>query len=131
MSMTRIAAGVAAALLMSALAHAQPRCEASAAGREKLDVACSLPEPATGKRYRFTAHFSGSHDDTRLSMVVTLEGAPLACEPGSKTDLTGEDGDVSLQCIVPAAAQVVTTRALQVRLAWWHALYTHFELSAE
>jgi hypothetical protein len=32
----------------------------------------------------FTAGFSGSHDDTTLSLAATLDGAPLACAPGSK-----------------------------------------------
>ena len=112
-------------------ASVAPRCESSAAGREKLDVACSLRASATTPRYRFTAHFSGSHDDTRLSMSVTLDGAPLNCEPGSITSLEGEDGDVTLHCIVPAAlGPADTTRVLRVRLSWWHALYTHFELNS-
>lgn len=133
--MTCIRAGVVAAAMLPAAAFAAdvaPRCESSAAGREKLDVACSLRALAAAKRYRFTAHFSGSHDDTRLAMAVTLDGAPLTCEPGSKTSLDGEDGDVSLDCIVPAAAQpAAATRVLRVRLSWWHALYSHFELNAE
>ena len=131
MSLARVGlwALVALAPAVSADPDAALRCESTAAGRDKLDVACWLP--TTAKRHRFTAHFSGSHDDTRLSMIVTLDGAPLACEPGSKTSLEGEDGDVSLQCLVPATAQASPTRALRVRLSWWHALYTHFELSAE
>lgn len=126
---------VMAGLLVPALAaaaDAAPQCESSAAGRDKLDVACSLRAGAAAHGYRFTAHFTGSHDDTRLSMTVTLNGTPLACAPGSKTSLEGEDGDVSLQCIVPAVARAAgSATELRVRLTWWHALYSHFELNAD
>jgi hypothetical protein len=127
--------GLVAALLLpaaAAAADAATHCEASPAGRERLDVACSLHASKPTQRYRFTAHFTGSHDDTRLSMTVTLDGAPLACAPGSKTSLEGEDGDVSLHCIVPPLARAAgNATELRVRLTWWHALYSHFDLKTD
>ena len=64
------------------------------------------------------------------SMTLSLDGAPLACEQGSKTQLMGEDGDVSLECRFSLADAAGTKRVLKVLLRWSHAQYTDFELVA-
>jgi len=125
--MAGVLAPAAAVAADTALAQTKPACESHAAGRDKLDVACPLHAIGSAQRYRFKANFTGSHDDTRLSMTATLDGVPLACEPGSTTSREGEDGDVSLQCSFARGS----ARVLRVTLSWWHALYTNFEFDSE
>jgi hypothetical protein len=105
-------------------------CEARPQGNDALQVTCPLGRSASVQRFRFTANFSGGHDDTTASMTPTLDGASLACEPGSKTSLIGEDGDVSVDCAFTVGEAPGTTRVLQVLLKWRHAQYTDFSLVA-
>lgn len=93
-------------------------CVAQAQTWRSIELTCALPAAA---RYRFAARFSGSHDDTTLALEPTLDGAPLACEAGSRTDSSGEEGDVVLECRFAVAD--AAGRALQVRLNWYHASY--------
>jgi hypothetical protein len=109
----------------------QSRCEEPPAPGDRRDIACKLSASATPRQMRFTANFSGSHDDTMASMSATLDGAALACDAGSKTDLMGEDGDVSLHCRFTLVAPAGAERELKVALAWRHAQYTGFELEAD
>jgi hypothetical protein len=115
----------------AAQGETRPRCEAPPAPGDRLDIACKLSASATPRPMRFSANFSGSHDDTMASMTATLDGAELACDAGSKTDLMGEDGDVSLHCRFTLVAPAGAERVLKVALSWRHAQYTGFELEAE
>lgn len=115
----------------AASVEAQPRCEAPPAPGDRRDIACKLSATTTPRQMRFTANFSGSHDDTMASMTATLDGAALACDAGSKTDLMGEDGDVSLHCRFTLIAPAGAERVLRVALSWRHAQYTGFELEAD
>lgn len=121
------------ALLASAPAFATttaPACEAIAPRPDRLNVTCVLG--AGAQRLAFKARFSGSHDDTTASLRPTFEGRALTCEPGSKTELTGEEeGDVELVCRLSVATQDGAPRRLHVQLAWHHAQYTDFELVSE
>jgi hypothetical protein len=105
-------------------------CESLTPRNERREVSCALKVPTAAQRFRFKAHFSGSHDDTTATMKLTLDGALLACEPGSKTYLEAEDGDVALECrfsVVPGDA----TRNMRALISWHHAEYTRFELVRE
>ena len=113
-----------------AAAQTKPPCESPAPGYDSQVVKCTLAS-GTAKRYRFKANFSGSHDDTTASMTTTLDGAPLACDKGSKTDLMGEDGEVSLECRFSIAGEGSATRLLSVTLSWRHAQYKDFELRTD
>lgn len=92
------------------------------------DIECPLNATGTTQRFRFKANFSGSHDDTVVSMTAALNEAPLVCDKGSKTSLTGEDGDVSLECRFSVAEKADAKQVLKVKLSWSHAQYTDFEL---
>jgi hypothetical protein len=118
-------------VVSAAKSGTQPRCEAPSAPGDRRDIACKFSVSAAPRQVRFTANFSGSHDDTMASMTATLDGAVLACDAGSKTDLMGEDGDVSLHCRFTLVAQAGAERVLNVALAWRHAQYTGFELEAD
>ncbi len=61
-------------------------------------------------------------------MTLTLDGAPLLCDAGSKTRLFGEDGDVSLECRFQIKAKAGVKLLLGVTLLWSHAQYAGTEL---
>lgn len=106
-------------------------CEAPDAAGDQREIRCTLSASTTPQPLRFTANFSGSHDDTMLSMNATLDGAPLTCDAGSRTELMGEDGDVSLICRFTLAARAGASHVLAVSLTWRHAQYAGFTLDAE
>ena len=84
-----------------------------------------MPAATAPQRYVFTARFSGGHDDTMARLQPQIDGAPLACEAGSKTELVGEEGDVSLHC----AFTGVREAELRVTVRWSHAEYTDAALA--
>ncbi len=96
-----------------------------------LDISCPLTASGTSQHFRFKANFSGGHDDTMASMTPTLGGMPLTCEPGSKTRLMGEDGDVSLECKFSISETAGKSMILRVVLKWSHAQYTDHEFVAD
>jgi hypothetical protein len=78
----------------------------------------------------FKADFSGSHDDTRLSMALSLDDVPVACSQNSKTSLLAEDGNVSLEChFVPGGAPGTKTMLAAV-IQIWHAQLDAITLSS-
>jgi hypothetical protein len=121
----------AAAGMHSAQAQGKARCESQAPGGDTRDITCPLKASGAAQRFRFKANFSGGHDDTMASMTATLDGAPLACEQGSKTSLMGEDGDVSLECRFSIGERPPGERFLRVTVSWRHAQYTDFELGSD
>ena len=110
-------------------------CESQSPGGDFVQFSCALPRDGSARRFRFQAHFTGGHDDTSASMVLTLDDAPLACDAGSKTRLFGEDGDVSLVCRFSIAGRAGSAAGgrvmLGVALLWSHAQYALTELVAE
>lgn len=105
-------------------------CDSTAQGASGRMFVCEL-DVAAPARLRFTANFSGGHDDTTASLKVTLNGVPLQCDEGSKTSLVGEDGDVSLECKVSLAGPAPSRRSLGVALKWNHAEYVNAELRSD
>jgi hypothetical protein len=129
---------LALALLASGTAPVQadtPACQSHAPRHDRLDVRCSWPPAAaTGevRALRFEARFAGSHDDTTASLSASLDGRPLVCAAGSKTEIDGQDeGDVTLSCRVSVAAAAGAAPVLRFQLAWYHARYASFDLQAE
>lgn len=114
----------------SGMAQGKPSCELARPGYDSHDIRCSLNTTGATQRFRFKAYFSGGHDDTMASLTATLDGAPLACEKGSKTELMGEDGEVSLECRFSIAEKGGTKQVLGVTLSWRHAQYKDFELDS-
>lgn len=121
-----------AVLAAGPAASAEPvTCESLTPRNERREIGCALRAPTAAQHFRFKAHFSGSHDDTTAALKLTLDGAPLACDPGSKTYLEAEDGDVTLECRFSIAPGGGTTRSVRALLSWHHAEYTRFELISE
>ena len=128
----RVRAIALCALLLAGVAHASDGekfpCKASGPGGDLLDVECRVAAAAE-RRMLFKADFSGSHDDTQAAISGTLDGVPLACEEGSKTNTQGEDGEVSLLCrfvLRPGPGE----RLLKFNVSWRHAFHTVHELQA-
>lgn len=127
LSLAHVVAGAAG--VGAAPAVEQLTCAPQETGYDSLVVECPLSGTATPQRLRFKANFSGSHDDTMVSMATTLDEAPLVCDKDSKISLMGEDGDVSLHCDFSLAANPGTKNVLRVKVTWSHAQYTDFEFS--
>lgn len=111
-------------------AHAENKsaCEARPGPGDTIDFTCPL---GVGQNYTFRAHFTGSHDDTVLSLKAALDGETVACAEGSKTESRFEDGDISLECRFSIANAAGVTSVLGVMLKWHHAQYTGFELGVD
>ena len=104
-------------------------CETQSVNFKKREFRCPLTAKGNGQQLRFKADFAGSHDDTQLSMTLTLDGAPVACGKNSKTWLNGEDGNVSLDCQLVVDGTAGTQRTLVATVNIWHAQIVAVELS--
>jgi hypothetical protein len=104
-------------------------CETYASNWKWQEFRCPLTIDKQGQPMLFKADFSGSHDDTRLSMTLSLDGVPLACSQNSKTSLMGEDGSVSLECHFALDGSPGTKRMLGVLIQIWHAQLDAIKLS--
>jgi len=129
-SVVAVIFGLAAAASGSAAAQGKAGCDSQAA-YDTLDIKCPLSASGAVQRFRFRVYFSGSHDDTTASLTTTLDGAPLACEKGSKTSLAGEDGEVSLECRFSNTGKSGTKQLLGVTISWRHAQYKDFEFERD
>jgi hypothetical protein len=89
-----------------------------------------LKANGSGQKIRFKADFSGSHDDTQLSIFLSLDGLPVTCGKGSKTWLNGEDGDVSLECHLVLDGAAGTQKMLHATVNLYHAEFVGVKLSA-
>lgn len=104
------------------------KCDEQAAGGDRRNIVCSITDSMSERRVQFIAKFSGGHDDTMASMSLSFDGAPLTCDPGSKTDLMGEDGDVILECKFFIAPNSGKARVLRAEVKWSHTEYSGFDL---
>ncbi|MFN0300048.1 MAG: hypothetical protein ACKVQU_06805 [Burkholderiales bacterium] len=132
MVMVCVLQGTAALLGMNAVqAQEKSDCETAVPGRVTREIECRLNPSQGVQRLRFKAHFSGSHDDTTARMEAIVDGMPVACEDGSKTNTEGEDGDVSLECRLSVKALPGAQQGLRIKLRWHHAEYTGFDLDSD
>lgn len=92
-----------------------------------MQVQCALGEEHASRKFKFEVRFSGGHDDTRASLSGTLNGKPLACDEGSKPELEGEFGDVSIHCEFVSEA-IPGGQELKIAVEWRHAQYADFQL---
>ena len=126
-----IGAAVVAITPMAAFAAGPAgRCTAVPVPTDSQDVTCALDLTAVGRPLRFVAEFGGSHDDTKISLVATLDGEPLTCKAGSKTDLFAEDGIVHLDCRFELVARTGHP-VLRVALTVNHAQYVTSSVDAD
>ncbi len=104
-------------------------CEAQSVSFKRREYRCPLTANGREQQIRFKADFSGSHDDTELSMNLSLDGLPVSCRKGSKTWLNGEDGNVSLECnfVLDGAAGTKTILLAMVNI--YHAEFVGVKLS--
>jgi hypothetical protein len=105
-------------------------CETVSVHFKKREYRCSLTAKANAQHIRFKSDFSGSHDDTQLSMTLSLDGLPVTCGKGSKTWLNGEDGDVSLECHLVLDGAAGTQKMLHATVNIYHAEFVGVKLSA-
>jgi len=104
-------------------------CETYATNWKWQEFRCPLTIDRDGQKMLFKADFSGSHDDTRLSMTLSLDGEPVACSKNSKTSLIGEDGSVSLECHFVPGGTPGTKQVLGALIQIWHAQLDAIQLS--
>jgi hypothetical protein len=117
-------------LVLCTAANAAP-CASTELNTQELQAVCTVPAAPTPRPLRIQAHFLGSHDDSVVSLKPpTLNGVPMPCGAGSKTESTYEDGEVTLDCrlLAPAAGE---PRPLTVPLALHHVQLDRVELLAE
>lgn len=110
---------------------AQPVCSAPALLGDIRNVSCGLVATGSTQRFRFRVTFLGGHDDTKAAIEPSLDGKAMTCDPGSKTSLFGEDGEVSLDCRFSMARDAGTRHAFEVAVLWSHAQYKDFAFAAE
>ena len=105
-------------------------CETQSVNFKKREYLCPLKPNGREQQMRFKVNFSGSHDDTQLSMTLTLDGLPVTCSKGSKTWLNSEDGDVSLDCHLVLDGAAGAQRMLRATVNIYHAEFVGVQLSA-
>jgi hypothetical protein len=98
-------------------------CDLQAEGTDLVVFKCPVEASGAAQRLYFRADLLGSHDDTTASLSTQLSGAPLVCEDGSKTETTGEFGEVSLDCQFQIKERAGTKLLLGVTLKIFHARY--------
>jgi hypothetical protein len=128
------AVAVAAAATTSAAAPVGPpavaaaetaRCKSSRPQYgDTMQVQCALGASDAPRKFKFEVRFLGGHDDTRASLNATLNGQPVTCEEGSKPQLEGEFGEVSIHCQFSNR----DAHELKVDVQWHHAQYSEFVL---
>jgi hypothetical protein len=103
-------------------------CESLLVNEQELNAVCVVPRSMASNTFRFKAHFLGSHDDSTVSIRWTqLDGMPVACRPGSKTESRFEGGEVTLDCGFMAAARSADRR-LEIKISLHHLQLDRTEL---
>jgi hypothetical protein len=120
-----------APLIQSATNPAVPSCQVTAKTRASQSIQCDLRASNPTTSFLLKVNFSGSHDDTRLSMEPLLNGKPLTCAPGSLLSSEFEDGDISLVCKFSLPPGTDTARLLSANFKWFHAEYVDYELAID
>jgi hypothetical protein len=123
-----LAASLAACVTQQPVTFSQTEaCTETATAYETREVQCRVPAQFAGK-LRFKANFSGGHDDTVARLESFWNDAPLACNEGSKTWLSAEEGDVSLWCDFPSAGQARDGGVFNIAFRWSHAEYVNYQV---
>ncbi|MFT3931612.1 MAG: hypothetical protein QM709_15085 [Spongiibacteraceae bacterium] len=105
-------------------------CSTTAQTYDSRVVQCQFPKAAVTQKLTFRANFSGGHDDTKADIEPFIDDIPLKCDEGSKTNLFGEDGDVSLWCSFSIRDHAKSNGIFTIRVKWSHAEYTNYEMTA-
>lgn len=118
------------AMLCATAAHAgaEPECRIEAQSRDSKTVLCVIAHADSPQPLEFVVKFSGSHDDTELSLQPTLDNQPLGCDAGSKLASEFEDGDIALNCRFAVSGKVGGKAQFRARVRWYHADYETHQL---
>jgi len=119
-----------AATAVPAYAEDALACETQSVNLKKREYRCPLTANGREQQMRFKVNFSGSHDDTQLSMTLAMDGMPVSCIKGSKTWLNGEDGDVSLDCNFVFNGATGSKKMLRATVNIYHAEFVGIKLSS-
>jgi hypothetical protein len=108
--------------MMAAPASATEKsgCEVQSASWDSAVYRCPLAIEDNVQELLFKATFTGVHDDSRASMTLTLDNAPVACIQGSKTTLADEDGD-TLACYLTPSKTNGASNVLVATVKFHHA----------
>lgn len=109
-------------------ASSQPICSVESQTYDSMNVTCSITVSKEPQRLEFVARFSGGHDDTSANIRTSLNDELLSCDEGSKLELFGEEGDVSLACRFTVSPEHGTNQQFKAIIHWKHAEYTGYEL---
>jgi hypothetical protein len=115
--------------IQSATNPAVPSCTVTAQTLVSRSIQCDLRASKPGTSFIFKVNFSGSHDDTRLTLEPLMNGKPLTCSSGSMIYSEGEDGDISLACKFTITQDATTAALLRANFKWFHAEYVDHELA--
>ena len=110
---------------------AAPSCQTATLNDEEGEAVCTLPASTGMREVRFKARFSGSHDDSEVSLrLIKLNDVPVECRAGSKTKSRFEDEVVTLDCgfTVPATR---SNDRLTVNISLHHLQFDNAELLAK
>lgn len=106
-------------------------CAINSPTYDSRQISCQFPKTVFARKLTFKADFSGGHDDTKARIETFIDNAPLKCREGSKTDLFGEDGDVSLWCTFSISDYPQSKGVFTATVRWSHAEYTNYEMTVE
>ncbi|MCQ9375607.1 hypothetical protein NMQ14_15245 [Methyloversatilis sp. XJ19-13] len=128
--MNRTLSLLTCAMLFAASAHAggEPECRIEAQTRDSKTVVCMIPYADVTQPFEFVVKFSGSHDDTELSLQPALDDQALACDAGSKLVSEFEDGDITLKCRFAVSGKGGGKAQFRARVHWHHADYEAHQL---
>ena len=125
LALQALAVGAAGVTPAAGAAPEKPHCESMRPQYgDTMQVQCALRASDASKKFKFEVRFLGGHDDTRASLSATLNGKPLTCEEGSKPQLEGEFGEVSIHC----QFSTHDAQELKVDVQWHHAQYADYSL---
>jgi hypothetical protein len=122
---------LAAALALPAQAATSLPCEGRPTGYGTAELVCVLEPGDAAGPLRFSARFSGVHDDSQAGLAASVDGAPLVCTEGSQTRIAGDEGGDTLVCRLVLAAQGQAVRRIGIHLLWFHAEPVAFDLVRE
>lgn len=85
------------------------------------ELTCRLAPSDTAVTVLVHARFSGVHDDSHAGVETSVDGQPVACEPGARQQLHGETQGDTLQCRFTLPRVPAPGGAVRVRVDWHHA----------
>jgi hypothetical protein len=108
-------------------------CDSKTNGGDYFEIRCPLLADERAE-WLFRASFTGVHDDSAARIAVSIDGAAVACGPGSKLELLGlgDEGsagsDGFIECRLALERGASGERRLLVVLTWKHAQHVGHEL---